>query len=60
MIIVHVLSLFTALGFREPLGHIDFYPNGGTDQPGCPRNIFYGSFANMFQNALKSHSWREI
>ncbi|XP_063750619.1 lipase member H-like isoform X1 [Eleginops maclovinus] len=32
-----------ALGFREPLGHIDFYANGGTDQPGCPKTIFSGS-----------------
>ncbi|XP_033466029.1 lipase member H [Epinephelus lanceolatus] len=31
-----------ALGFREPLGHIDVYANGGTDQPGCPKTIFSG------------------
>ncbi|XP_070839348.1 lipase member H [Chaetodon trifascialis] len=31
-----------ALGFRQPLGHIDFYANGGTDQPGCPKTIFSG------------------
>ncbi|KAI3373624.1 hypothetical protein L3Q82_022216 [Scortum barcoo] len=31
-----------ALGFREPLGHIDFYANGGTDQPGCPKTILSG------------------
>lgn len=30
------------LGFREPLGHIDFYANGGADQPGCPKTIFSG------------------
>ncbi|XP_019487694.1 PREDICTED: lipase member I [Hipposideros armiger] len=31
-----------ALGIEEPLGHIDFYPNGGVEQPGCPKSIFSG------------------
>ncbi|XP_025963793.1 lipase member I isoform X2 [Dromaius novaehollandiae] len=31
-----------ALGFRKPLGTIDFYPNGGMDQPGCPKTVFSG------------------
>uniref|UniRef100_A0A672R260 Lipase member H-like n=1 Tax=Sinocyclocheilus grahami TaxID=75366 RepID=A0A672R260_SINGR len=29
-----------ALGYRDVLGHIDYYANGGADQPGCPRTIF--------------------
>ncbi|KAL1252367.1 hypothetical protein QQF64_017060 [Cirrhinus molitorella] len=32
-----------ALGYRELLGHIDYYANGGADQPGCPKSIFSGS-----------------
>ncbi|XP_010852176.1 PREDICTED: lipase member H [Bison bison bison] len=31
-----------ALGYKKQLGNIDFYPNGGLDQPGCPQTIFGG------------------
>ncbi|CAG9838755.1 unnamed protein product [Diabrotica balteata] len=36
-ILVECLHTFIqVLGLAEPIGHIDFYPNGGMFQPGCP------------------------
>ncbi|XP_067158161.1 lipase member H isoform X1 [Apteryx mantelli] len=44
------------LGYREALGHIDFYPNSGTDQPGCPQTIFSGYYASKWKSYFTQQS----
>lgn len=52
----HVQVIHTDSGhysFEYPLGHADFYPNRGRDQPGCKKKNLVTSLVGTFDPNMK-------
>ncbi|XP_022105423.1 pancreatic lipase-related protein 2-like [Acanthaster planci] len=46
------------MGLEQPLGHVDFYPNGGKEQPGCPKTV--SDKLDDFESELKCSHFRAV
>ena len=40
------MSIPIGYGIMAPTGDVDFYPNGGEDQPGCGEDLISGLIQN--------------
>lgn len=51
-------ALALGLGLFQPIGHVDFYPNGGYEQPGCD-NSFWSKLGGTVWNVAKLDKYGE-
>ena len=53
--VIHTNANVIGLGTTSPIGHADFYPNGGQWQTGCFRTTEYDSFSKNFIHLVVSN-----
>ncbi len=52
---VDIIHTDSTLGFNSPIGHVDFYPNGGGSQPNCndKRDLLNEDESNFDENRAR-------
>ncbi|XP_061182222.1 pancreatic lipase-related protein 2-like isoform X1 [Saccostrea echinata] len=43
-------NTLSGYGMMLPVGHMDFYPNGGSNQPGCPRQSLMNIISEEYED----------
>eukprot|EP00079_Xenopus_tropicalis_P013438 XP_002941885.2 PREDICTED: pancreatic lipase-related protein 2-like [Xenopus tropicalis] len=53
-------SPLTGVGIVKPIGHLDFYPNGGKRMIGCPSKLSFLSNFNALIDSVVCHHFRAL